>query len=86
MMEMYEEKVERKRQRLWEEDTQLEIGRLKLQINNLQKKLSRALEENKKLREERNELCQVRQVALRHIRDIFISFPLMLSFRQESGL
>jgi hypothetical protein len=51
MMELYEEKVERNRQRLWEEDAQLEI-------NILQEKLSRALENNKKLCEERNELCQ----------------------------
>jgi hypothetical protein len=86
MMELYEEKVELNRQRLWEEEAQLEIGRLKLQINVLQEKLSRALENNKKLRDEREELCQVRKVVLSDIQDKLILFPIMISFRQESRL
>jgi predicted RNase H-like nuclease (RuvC/YqgF family) len=64
--EVYRADLERNRQRLREEDAELEIGRLTRHINVLQENLKSEITKNVKLREDLNELRQVRQPSLSH--------------------
>jgi hypothetical protein len=62
--EVYKADLERNRHYLREDDAELEIGRLTRHINILQEDLSSEFAKNAQLREDLNELHQVRQAAL----------------------
>lgn len=64
---MYDADLERNRHRLWEEDAEREIGRLTRLINILQDSLSSEVTKNAGLREDLDELREVRQAVLSHI-------------------